>query len=56
VDLAAKLQCEHWEKMMRVAAKRAGNWDSNNRRLLLSISVRDIPPEGKLFTSVLMKV
>jgi hypothetical protein len=31
--------------MMRVAAKRTGKWDSNNRRLLLSISVRDTPPD-----------
>jgi hypothetical protein len=41
--------------MLRVAAKRTGKWDSNNRRLLLSISVRDIPPDGKLITSVLRR-
>jgi hypothetical protein len=42
-------------KMMRVAAKSTGKWDSNNRRLLLSISLRDILPDRKLLISVLMR-
>jgi hypothetical protein len=43
-DHGAKVQCEHWEKDDE-GGKRTGKWDSNNCRLLLSISVRDIPPD-----------